>query len=106
MMVSGGGREEKSPWSPAVATEHRSFATLYRNARLEPGLEFEFADPLAVPPGEILGGGDARLDHLFREALGEDGAGEAYDGGIDGHLLRSPGFEPGDGQRLGARYPL
>ena len=101
-MVSGGGREEKSPWSPAsppnIAPSRRCTETPGWNQVWS----LNFADPLAVPPGEILGGGDARLDRLSRQAFGEDGAGEADDGRIDGHLLRSPGFEPGDGQRLGA----
>ena len=104
-MVSGGRPGREISLFAGVAAEHRALVPLHRDSRLEPGLELQFADPLAVPPGEVLGRGDPGLDRLFRQSVRDDRAGQADHGRIDGHLLRGPGLEPGDGEPLGVHEP-
>ena len=71
------------------------------DAGLEPGVELQPGDPLAIPPFHILGGRPPRRDDGAGEALADNGMGGADNLGIHRHLGRGSGGEPVHGQAAG-----
>ena len=66
---------------------------LHRYRRLAPGILAQIGQPFAIPPDNVLRGGHARRDHLFRQAFGDQRMRHAHDAVVHVHVFGCAGFQ-------------